>query len=83
MNRLEAVACDAELQEKPLAELKKLGELLHERCKAYMGEHTKENNESNNVEENAGRGRKRIRGPSFKLGTFRPENASGRNCCKN
>lgn len=65
MKRLEAVACDAELQEKPLAELKKLGELLHERCRAYMGEHSKENVE-NNPED--GKGRKRGRGPSFKLG---------------
>lgn len=64
---MEAVACDAELQEKPLAELKKLGEMLHERCRSYMGEHTKENNETNNVDEN-NRGKKRMRGPSFKLG---------------
>lgn len=68
LKRLEAVACDAELQEKPLAELKKLGELLRERCRAYMGEHTKENNEANNVDESGNRSRKRIRGPSFKLG---------------
>lgn len=68
LNRLEAVACDAELQEKPLAELRKLGELLHERCRAYMGEHTKENNETNNHDEASTRGRKRMRGPSFKLG---------------
>lgn len=59
------MACDAELQEKPLAELKKLGELLHERCRAYMGEHSKENLENNSEE---GKGRKRGRGPSFKLG---------------
>jgi chromodomain-helicase-DNA-binding protein 1 len=66
LKRLEAVACDAELQEKPLQELKKLGELLHERCRAYMGEHTKENNES--TQDDSSRGRKRMRGPSFKLG---------------
>lgn len=66
LKRLEAVACDAELQEKPLPELKKLGELLKERCRAYMGEHTKENTESS--QEDASRGRKRMRGPSFKLG---------------
>lgn len=58
------MACDAELQEKPLAELKKLGELLHERCRAYMGEHSKEN--VDNSED--GKVRKRGRGPSFKLG---------------
>lgn len=69
MKRLEAVAGDAELQEKPLAELRKLAELLHERCRAYMGEHTKENNEANSIED-GGRGRKRIRGPSFKLGNY-------------
>ncbi|KAF5295920.1 hypothetical protein FQR65_LT10351 [Abscondita terminalis] len=68
LKRLEAVACDAELQEKPLAELKRLGELLHERCRAFMGEHTKENNDSGNLEEGGTRSRKRIRGPSFKLG---------------
>lgn len=68
LKRLEAVACDAELQEKPLAELKKLGELLHERCRAFMGEHTKENNDNAHLEEGGPRGRKRIRGPSFKLG---------------
>lgn len=42
IKRLEAVACDAELQEKPLQELKKLAEFLHEKCKAYMSEQTKE-----------------------------------------
>lgn len=36
LKRLEAVACDAELQEKPLAELRKLGETLRERCAAAM-----------------------------------------------
>lgn len=65
LKRLEAVACDAELQEKPLAELKKLGEMLHERCRAFMDEHSKENLD-NTTEE--GKGRKRGRGPSFKLG---------------
>ncbi|XP_065165028.1 chromodomain-helicase-DNA-binding protein 1 isoform X1 [Atheta coriaria] len=64
LKRLEAVACDAELQEKSLPELKKLGELLRERCKAYMGEHTKENTENGSAEA----GKRRNRGPSFKLG---------------
>ncbi|CAH0562488.1 unnamed protein product [Brassicogethes aeneus] len=67
LKRLEAVACDAELQEKPLAELRKLGEMLHERCKAFMNEQTKENNDTNG-ETSGGKGRKRLRGPSFKLG---------------
>ncbi|XP_019753581.1 chromodomain-helicase-DNA-binding protein 1 isoform X2 [Dendroctonus ponderosae] len=65
LKRLEAVACEAELQEKPLAELRKLGELLHERCVAYMNEQSKENNDANNADN---QGKKRIRGPSFKLG---------------
>lgn len=67
MKRLEAVACDAELQEKPLAELRKLGELLHERCKAFMSEQAKENTDSQNNHDEGG-SRKRMRGPSFKLG---------------
>ncbi|XP_060536902.1 chromodomain-helicase-DNA-binding protein 1 [Cylas formicarius] len=66
LKRLEAVACDAELQEKPLVDLRNLGELLHKRCVEYMNEQAKENNESNNQEES--KGRKRLRGPSFKLG---------------
>lgn len=72
LKRLDAVACDAELQEKPLAELRKLGELLHERCQAYMGEHvaSKENNDHISQEDNmsTNRSKKRARGPSFKLG---------------
>lgn len=35
---LDSIACDAELQEKPLAELKKLGEVLEERCKAMLND---------------------------------------------
>ncbi|XP_055613161.1 chromodomain-helicase-DNA-binding protein 1-like [Uranotaenia lowii] len=42
LKRLEAIAMDAELQEKPLSELKRVGELLHERCVQFM-EHSKEN----------------------------------------
>lgn len=65
LKRLEAVACDAELQEKPLAELRKLGEMLHERCVAFMNEQSKENQEANSAD---GQAKKRLRGPSFKLG---------------
>lgn len=52
MKRLEAIACDAELQEKPLADLRKLGELLKERCLVSVGEQQaqKENeNEDSNL----------------------------------
>lgn len=43
LKRLEAIACDAELQEKPLAELKKIAEMLRERCVTFLDEHSKEN----------------------------------------
>lgn len=66
LKRLEAVACDAELQEKPLAELRKLADILHERCRTYMYEQAKENNSTGT--EDDGKGKKRNRGPSFKLG---------------
>lgn len=37
--RLEAIACDAELQEKPMMELKRIGEMLHDRCVQFLEEH--------------------------------------------
>ncbi|XP_034471656.1 chromodomain-helicase-DNA-binding protein 1 isoform X3 [Drosophila innubila] len=40
--RLEAIACDAELQEKPLTELKRIGEMLHDRCVQFLNEHKEE-----------------------------------------
>lgn len=43
LKRLEVIACDAELQEKPLAELKKLAELLLEKSVTFLDEHSKEN----------------------------------------
>uniref|UniRef100_A0A069DYF2 Chromodomain-helicase-DNA-binding protein 1 n=1 Tax=Panstrongylus megistus TaxID=65343 RepID=A0A069DYF2_9HEMI len=64
--RLEAIACDAELQEKPLADLRRLCDMIKQRCKACLGEQAKEN-DINNDETTAG-GRKRGRGPSLKLG---------------
>lgn len=39
LKRLEAIACDAELQEKPLADLRKIGEMLRSRCIAFLEEH--------------------------------------------
>ncbi|XP_038114415.1 chromodomain-helicase-DNA-binding protein 1 isoform X1 [Culex quinquefasciatus] len=44
LKRLEAIAMDAELQEKPLSDLKRVAELLQERCVQFM-EHSKENEE--------------------------------------
>ncbi|XP_018909064.2 chromodomain-helicase-DNA-binding protein 1 [Bemisia tabaci] len=64
--RLEAVACDAELQEKPLADLSKLGELLRERCQASIDEHAKEN-DTLNEDSNLSGTKKRARGISCKL----------------
>ena len=72
LKRLEAVACDAELQEKPLAELRKLGELLRERCASSITENQaqKENESTHNEDSNLSgpAQKKRVRGPSFKLG---------------
>lgn len=42
LERLEAIACDAELQEKPLTELKRIGEMLHDRCVQFLDEHKEE-----------------------------------------
>ncbi|XP_055712394.1 chromodomain-helicase-DNA-binding protein 1 isoform X2 [Phlebotomus papatasi] len=56
LKRLEAIACDAELQEKPLAELKKMGELLRKRCVTFLDEHSKENdNDTNGVKKRGAR----------------------------
>ncbi|XP_046403987.1 chromodomain-helicase-DNA-binding protein 1 isoform X3 [Ischnura elegans] len=70
LRRLEAVACDAELQEKPLAELRKLGELLKQRCSLAMNEYVaqKENESAVNEDSNlSGVQKRKGRGPSFKL----------------
>lgn len=42
LKRLEAIAGDADLNEKPMNEIRKLAERLHERCVAFMDEHAKE-----------------------------------------
>lgn len=39
LKRLEAIACDAELQEKPLADLKKIAQMLRERCVTFLKDH--------------------------------------------
>lgn len=39
LKRLDAIALDAELQEKPLTDLKKIGEMLRERCVNFLAEH--------------------------------------------
>ncbi|XP_031638255.1 chromodomain-helicase-DNA-binding protein 1 isoform X2 [Contarinia nasturtii] len=39
LKRLDAIALDAELQEKPLTDLKKIGEMLRDRCVKFLAEH--------------------------------------------
>lgn len=68
LKRLEAIAMDAELQEKPLADLKKLAELLHEGCENCMKEYLAKQQESTKLtpgEEAVAK--RRDRGPSFKF----------------
>ncbi|XP_060804786.1 chromodomain-helicase-DNA-binding protein 1 isoform X2 [Amyelois transitella] len=69
---LDSIACDAELQEKPLAELKKLGEMLEERCKAVLNDTSEPANEP-------GEGKKNAR-KTFKLGGV-PVNAKTMAAC--
>lgn len=54
LKRLEAIAMDAELQEKPLSDLKRVAEMLHERCVQFM-EHSKENEEKEKAAEEKGK----------------------------
>ncbi|XP_070142575.1 chromodomain-helicase-DNA-binding protein 1 isoform X4 [Drosophila kikkawai] len=68
LHRMEAIACDAELQEKPLAELKRLGEMLHDRCVQFLDEHKEEENKTA-TDETAGAKQRRARATfSVKLG---------------
>ncbi|XP_066991707.2 chromodomain-helicase-DNA-binding protein 1 isoform X2 [Anabrus simplex] len=70
LKRLEAIACDAELQEKPLPDLLRLGELIKERCAAAFAEMqaTKENDVINEDSNASGPPqRKRARAPTFKV----------------
>lgn len=65
MKRIDAVAGDADLQEKPKSELKKLVQMLYDRChEACNSENTEKESDVNN-EEGV---KKRNRGPSIKLG---------------
>lgn len=65
MKRIDAVAGDADLQEKPKSELKKLVLMLYDRChEACNSENTEK--ESDGINEDGVK--KRNRGPSIKLG---------------
>ncbi|XP_012220064.1 chromodomain-helicase-DNA-binding protein 1 isoform X2 [Linepithema humile] len=68
--RLDDIATDADLQEKPMSELRFLVEQLKSRCDASLVEFeniAKENNKTTE-KEGKGPGRKRGRGPTFKIG---------------
>lgn len=70
MKRLDDIAADADLQEKPMSELRFLGEQLISRCDACLAEFENTAKENKDGEEDSkGRDRKkRGRGPTFKIG---------------
>ncbi|XP_036148623.1 chromodomain-helicase-DNA-binding protein 1 isoform X3 [Monomorium pharaonis] len=69
LKRLDDIAADADLQEKPMSELRFLGELLMSRCDACLIEFENTAKENKSCEEEGkGPGRKRGRGPTFKIG---------------
>lgn len=68
MKRLDDIAADAELQEKPMSELRFLGDQLKSRCEACLSEFESTAKENKGEEEGKGPGRKRGRGPTFKIG---------------
>ena len=70
LDRLEAVAGDAELQEKPLSDLKKLGELILQRCQEALESQKMGKDAPADVGDDgvtAGGRKKRERGPSLKI----------------
>lgn len=64
--RLDAVALDAELQEKPLADLKRLAQMLHSGCEQAMQE-SQGAGATNNASEGTPMPRKRHQRTTFKL----------------
>ncbi|KAL6265265.1 hypothetical protein P5V15_002045 [Pogonomyrmex californicus] len=68
LKRLDDIATDADLQEKPMSELRYLSELLMSRCDACLAEFENAVKENKSEEESKGPGRKRGRGPTFKIG---------------
>ncbi|XP_078049709.1 chromodomain-helicase-DNA-binding protein 1 isoform X3 [Augochlora pura] len=68
LKRLDDIAADAELQEKPMSELRFLGDQLRSRCDACISEFESTAKENKGEEEGKGPGRKRGRGPTFKIG---------------
>jgi len=67
LDRLEVVAGDAELQEKPLSDLKKLGELILQRCQEALQSQKSGGGKDSLGEGEDGGKKKRERGPSLKV----------------
>ncbi|XP_052863952.1 chromodomain-helicase-DNA-binding protein 1 [Anopheles cruzii] len=63
LKRLEAIACDAELQEKPLSDLRRVSQLLHDRCVQTMKEIARE---AENEKHTAGGGPASVAGDAAK-----------------
>ncbi|XP_014204371.1 chromodomain-helicase-DNA-binding protein 1 isoform X2 [Copidosoma floridanum] len=71
LKRLDEIAADADLNEKPTSELSYLAEQLRSRCDACMAESENSVAKENKAEEEDSKGapgRKRKRGPTFKVG---------------
>lgn len=66
LTRLDAIACDAELQEKSESDLRKLAEMLKKGCEQAVEEFKHKKEEENQAE--GTEKKKTNRGPSFKLG---------------
>ncbi|XP_064609561.1 LOW QUALITY PROTEIN: chromodomain-helicase-DNA-binding protein 1-like [Liolophura sinensis] len=71
MTRLDAIACDAELQEKSAADLRHIAEILKTRCDEAMKEYKAKLEEDPNFE-----GKKTHRGPTFKMSSVTVNAAS-------
>ncbi|XP_065415312.1 chromodomain-helicase-DNA-binding protein 2 isoform X19 [Chrysemys picta bellii] len=61
LERLECIARDAELVDKSIADLKRLGELIHNSCVSAMQEYEEQ------LKENPGKGPGKRRGPTLKI----------------
>ena len=66
LRRLDTIAIDADLREKPMTDLKRLGETIVERCHEHMKEHEL-NKEERNLDANGQPKQRKDRGPSFKI----------------
>lgn len=67
LRRLDTIAHDADLREKPISDLRKVGETIYERCQDAMKEHESQKENEKTPEVNGQPKQRRDRGPSFKL----------------